>query len=352
MDSATLAITFDILYAVIAAITGIVLVIAFYLLVRRAKKRATKKGSHIRVIIYRAITKPGIFLIAAFTILGIMKTVPLPAILVPLISTEYLYVVYVIVAAWFIGEALHDIIHLYSEHLRNKSPDERVGNKLISFLDLTARYIIWVIALFIILALLHVNITPLITAGGFIGIGLTLAAQSILGNLFSGLILATDQPFKIGDRIQVQNYIGDVLTIGIRSCLIKTTDNRTIAIPNSLIEKDVVTNFSVPDPRLSLSILLKVPYGTDIEWVKGVILDVVNDCAKKYSIILDDPGPKIYFQDFGEYCLNFSLSLWISNFSYRNEAIDLINSSIQKRFAEKGIKIPSSTIYQGKRIEK
>ncbi|MCL2459828.1 MAG: mechanosensitive ion channel family protein [Euryarchaeota archaeon] len=344
MDSATLAVTLDIFYVLIAVTTGVILVIAFYLLVRRAKKIAARKGSHVRVIIYRAITKPGIFLITAFTFLWILKAVPLPVILIPLITTEYVHVVYVIVAAWFIGEALHDIIHLYNEHLRHKSPNERVDNKLISFLELTVRYIIWIVALFIILALLHVNITPLITAGGFIGVGLTIAAQSILGNLFSGLILATDQPFKIGDRIQVSNYIGDVLAIGMRSCLIKTTDNQTIVIPNSLIEKDVVTNFSVPDPRLSLSIPLKVPYGTDIEWIKGIILDVVNDCTEKYSIILEDPGPKIYFQNFGQYCLTFSLSLWISNFSYRNDAIDLINSSIQKRFDEEGIKIPSSTV--------
>jgi len=344
MDAETLAVTFNIIFAAFAAMVGAVLIIIFYLLTRRAKKRATKRGAHVRAIIYRAITKPGIFLITTFTILWIMKEVPLPAILVPFLNEEYLYVVYVIVTAWFVGEALYDIIHLYNEHLRNKSPGERVDNKVISFLELTVRYIVWVVALFIILALLHVNITPLITAGGFIGIGLTLAAQSILGNLFSGLILATDQPFKIGDRIQVQNYVGDVLSIGMRSCLIKTTDNRTIAIPNSFLEKDVVTNFSVPDPRLSLLLPLKVPYGTDIDWVKGIILDVVKECAKGDSIVLDDPKPKIYFQNFGQYCLNFTLSVWIYNFVYRDAAIDLLNSSIQKRFADEGIKIPSSVI--------
>jgi len=132
----------------------------------------------------------------------------------------------------------------------------------------------------------------------------------------------------------------------MRSCLIKTTDNRTIAIPNSLLEKDVVTNFSMPDPRLVLLIPFKAPYGTDTEWVKSIILDVVNDCIKKDSIILENPKPKVYFQDFGQYCLNFSLSVWIYNFSYRNDAIDLLNSSIQKRFDEEGIKIPSSIVIQ------
>ena len=342
MDSATLAVTLNILHLLITAIAGIIGVVVFYLLVQRARKRAVQSEAHLRVIIYSAIMKPGLFLITACTILAVLRLVPLPTIFAPLISLQYQYIVSVLVATGFVGEVLHDIVALYSEYLREKSPDGRVENKLISFLELTIRYIIWAVALIIILALLHVNITPLIAAGGFVGIGLTFAAQSILGNLFSGLILATDQPFKIGDRIQVQSYIGDVLTIGIRSCSIKTADNRTIAIPNSLIEKDVVTNFSAPNPRLLLSIPLKVPYGVDVEVVKEIILVVAHDCSKKNEIILDDPKAKIYFQDFGQYCLNFILSVWISNYSHTNDAIDFINSSIQKRFDDEGIKIPSS----------
>ena len=344
MDSTTLAVTLNILYVIIAVMGGIIAVILFYVLVTRAKKRAIKKELDIRVIMLRAIMKPGIFLITALTLLATLRLVPLPTILFPLIHQEYQYIVYVLVSAGFIGEVLHDITALYSEYLRDKSPDGRVDNKLISFLELTVRYIIWVIALILILALLHVNITPLIAAGGFIGIGLTFAAQSVLGNLFSGLILAADQPFKVGDRIQVQKYTGDVLTIGIRSCSMRTTDNQIIAIPNSFIEKDVIINFSVPDPRLTLSIPLKIPYGTDIELVKSLILDVARDCARKNEMILADPSAKIYFQDFGQYCLNFKLQVWIDNYADSNESIDFINTSIQKRLIDAGIHIPSSTV--------
>ncbi|MDR2855722.1 MAG: mechanosensitive ion channel family protein [Methanomicrobiales archaeon] len=346
MDSETLAITFNILHILTAATVGILVGITFYFLVRRAKKRAVKSGADLRVIIYHAVMKPGIFLITACTILAVLRLIPLPTILAPLISLEYQYIVSVLVVAAFVGEVLYGIISHYSEYLREKSPDGRVENKLISFLELTIRYIIWAIALITILALLHVNITPLIAAGGFIGIGLTFAAQSILGNLFSGLILAADQPFKIGDRIQVQSYIGDVLTIGIRCCSIRTTDNRTVVIPNSLIEKDVVTNFSAPNPRISLSIPLKIPYGVDIDSVKETILDVVHDCSTKNEMILEDPKVKIYFQDFGQYCLNFTLSVWISNYAHTNDAVDFINTAIQKRFDEEGMNTPTSVSTQ------
>jgi MscS family membrane protein len=331
MDTQTYLITLNLLSITVISMTGVIVSIFFHFFVRRAEGRAVKRESHVRAIIYHAITKPGVVLIIAFTIISVVHQLPLYDRLTIIYAKETIYILYIIVATWFIGVALQDIISLYSKYLRESSPDGRVNNKLVTFFELTIKYIVWAIALLVILTLLNVNITPIIAAGGFIGIGITLAAQSVLGNLFSGLILATDQPFKLGDRVQVKEYIGDVMDIGLRSCVIQTVDNRTMVIPNSFMEKEIVINYSVPDPRLKISIPFKIPYGIDIEWMKDLLLEILIDIASNHPVVLEDPKPIVYLMDSGDYCLHFSLVVWISNYAIRDPVVDLINCAVLKR---------------------
>ena len=342
MDTQTYLLTLNLLSITVISVTGIVLSILFHFFVKRAEDQAVKKASDIRAIILHAISRPGVVLILAFTIISVVRQLPLHGQLAIISNNEYMYIIYVIVATWVIGVALHDIISLYSKYLREHSPDGRVNNKLVSFFELTIKYIVWAVALLVILTLLNVNITPIIAAGGFVGIGITLAAQSVLGNLFSGLILATDQPFRLGDRVQVKEYIGDVINIGLRSCVIQTGDNRTMVIPNSVMEKEVVINYSVPDPRLKISIPFNIPYGIDTERIKDLLLEISTDIASNNPIVLTDPRPGVYFMDFGDYCLHFSLVVWINSYADRDSAVDLINCAVLERFNSEGIKIPSA----------
>jgi MscS family membrane protein len=343
MDTQTYLAALNLLSITVISMIGIIVSILFHFVIKRAEARAVKRDSDIRAIIYHAIRKPGVVLIIAFTIINVVNQLPLHGQLAILTNKEYLYVVYVIVATWFIGVALHEVISLYSNYLREHSPDGRVNNKLVTFFEVTIKYIVWAIALLVILTLLNINVTPLIAAGGFVGIGITLAAQSVLGNLFSGLILAMDQPFKLGDHVQVKEYIGDVLDIGLRSCVLQTSDNRTMVIPNSFIEKEVVINYSVPDPRLKISIPFKIPYGTDIEWVKDLLVEVSLDIASNHPVVLKDPKPVVRFMNFGDYYLNFSLVIWISSSASvnRDAAVDLINCAVLERFTREGINIPN-----------
>jgi len=349
MDATTLIFVFYILYAVSNGVIGAILILGFYLLMNVMTKRATQKKLHTHVIIYRSITAPIIFLIASITILTIMRAIaaitapiypPIPV--MKYIFIDYSYIIYCIVFAWLIRDIIQSFFHLYRKNIRKISPNKKIDSKILSFLEITINYIIWIIAFFIILALLAVDITPFIAAGGFLGIGIGIITRSFFENFFSGLVLASDQPFKIGDRIKIRGDVGNVLSIGMRSCLIKTIDNRTIAIPNRFVESDVVTNFSEPDPRLQLSIPLQASYGTDIDCFTDLVLNTVKDCTKKHDMILDNPKPKLYLQNFDLEYLNFTLSIWINNFSYENDAIDIINRSIQKRFGEEEMKTPDS----------
>ncbi len=211
---------------------------------------------------------------------------------------------------------------------------------MISLLEIITKYLIWFVAFLLILANFNVDITPLLAGAGIAGIALALAAQDLLGNFFGGAIIALDKPFKIGDRVKVDTYSGDIVSIGARSTRLKTLDNQIVTIPNSKITSNIVVNFTQPDMKMRVKLPFSVAYGTDISRVKKILLDIAREAAEKTPWVLSDPAPSVYFLEFGESSLNGQLVLWMNNYDDAWDVQDYVNSQIDEQFRRNGIEIP------------
>jgi small conductance mechanosensitive channel len=111
--------------------------------------------------------------------------------------------------------------------------------------------VVWLVAtVVIVLGILGVNPTGLVALAGAVGLAFSLAIQDILKNFFSGVYLLLERPFRVGDTIQIKDQKGVVENIGVRTTLLRTTDNVQVLVPNATVFGEVVTNhtFAVPAP--------------------------------------------------------------------------------------------------------
>ncbi len=242
-------------------------------------------------------------------------------------------------ATWIIATFLHDIISVYGHALAEKS-DGDWDDRLVELLRLVIKYVVWFVGFMMILSVFEINITPFLAGAGIAGLAVALAAQDIISNFFGGAIITVDKPFKVGDRIKVDTYYGDVISIGPRSTRLKTLEYQIVTIPNNKITSNVIINYAEPDQKLRISIPVSVAYGTNPEKVKEILLGIAHNTIKNTEYLLYEPVPKVFFLEFSESSLNFILYVWAKKYNLPDEVKDVINSRIAERFAAEGIEIP------------
>ena len=207
-------------------------------------------------------------------------------------------------------------------------------NLVVIFAFITVFFLIW-----------DINIMSLLGAAGIAGFAVAFASKDTLGNIFGGLSVYADKPFKVGHRIKLEDgNIGDVVEIGLRSTRIKTFDETMLIIPNSIIANSKIINYDQPKAKIKLKINIGVDYGTNIELVKKTLLR----CAKNVDSILDDPAPGVFFTEHGDWSLNFLLITWVESPYMQFSTKDKLNTQINKEFEKEGIGIPFpiQTIYK------
>ena len=251
------------IYAIVTIIIGIIVAGLARGIVRFLKKYAETTKTQWDDIIIAAIGTPvqvGIVAVSVYIALKYFGVVPEQYSWA--ISDEVLNSVYILLGTWIASSLAHNIILIYGHSLAEKG-EGPLDDRLIEFLELTARYVIWFIGIMLILVNLEVDITPFLAGAGIVGLAFALAAQDLISNFYGGAIITIDKPFKVGDRVKVEQYYGDVIDIGPRSTRLMTQDNQIITIPNNKITTNYVINYSEPDPKLRISIPVSVASGTD-----------------------------------------------------------------------------------------
>ncbi|MEW6109067.1 MAG: mechanosensitive ion channel domain-containing protein [Nitrospirota bacterium] len=230
------------------------------------------------------------------------------------------------------------ISNLIIEHAIYKVSDVTgLSKDVIPLVENISKIAIIVAVLMAILSIWKVNITPLIASAGIAGAAVAFAAKDTIANFFGGISVFVDKPFKIGDYIVLdRGERGEVVAIGVRSTRIKTRDDTLITIPNSIIANTKIINESAPIPNFRVRIPVAVAYGSDIDMVQKVLLELVKDNEN----VLPDPPPRVRFREFGESSLNFELLCWAKEPSLRGLTTHELNCAIYKKFGESGIKIP------------
>nr|WP_319375707.1 mechanosensitive ion channel family protein [uncultured Methanoregula sp.] len=328
------------IFALVALVSGILLAFVVRFIVRWLEAKAQETETKWDDIIIAAIGTPlqvtivAIAVYAALTFVGI-----LPLNYPGLLDEQLVSAFWIVMGAWIISSFLHDVIAIYGHELAEKSESDW-DDRLVELLELIVKWLVWFAALMAILSVFEVNITPFLAGAGIAGLAVALAAQDIISNFFGGAIITIDKPFKVGDRVKVDQYYGDVLNVGPRSTRIKTLDYQVVTIPNNKITTNVIVNYSEPDEKLRITLPVSVAYGTDIESVKKILLEISGDVIGSSDYLLADPAPKVFFIEFADSSLRFVLYVWARKYNLPDEIKDAINSRIALRFAEAGIEIP------------
>src|SRR5262245_9036891 len=191
-------------------------------------------------------------------------------------------------------------------------------------------YAVLALAMLFALEMLHVDLTGLAVVAGILSVGIGFGLQNLASNFISGIILLIERPITVGDRVTVGDVDGLVRAINMRSTEIVTDDNISIIVPNAEFISGRVVNWSHGDPKLRLRLPVGVSYGSDVEHVQRLLLDVAGRCGD----VLADPPPGVDFVRFGQSSLDFELHVWIADPRYRENVTSALHFAIRAAFLE------------------
>ena len=222
----------------------------------------------------------------------------------------------------------------------SSKPSRLVRYQTLPLFENLALLLILAIAVYLIFTAWHIDMTAWFASAGIAGIAIGFAAKDTLANLFSGVFILADAPYKIGDFVVLESgERGQVTHIGIRSTRLLTRDDMEITIPNSIMGNTKIINESGgPYEKFRIRAAVSIAYGSDIDRARAVLLEV----AAEEEEVCDEPEPRVRFRSFGNSGLELELLCWVERPILRGKALDDLNTAIYKRFALEGIEIPYS----------
>ena len=210
--------------------------------------------------------------------------------------------------------------------------------RTLTLFDNGARVIIFGLAIHFIFMIWQIDMTAWLASAGIAGMAVGFAAKDTLANLFSGVFILADAPYKIGDYIVLDTgERGKVTHIGLRSTRLLTRDDVEITIPNSIMGNSKITNQSGgPHEKFRIRVKVGVAYGTDIDLLRRLLLEI----AASESLVCKSPAPRVRFRLFNTSSIDFELLCWAKAPALRGRTMDKLNDAIYKRLDQEGIEIP------------
>jgi MscS family membrane protein len=244
------------------------------------------------------------------------------------------HILIIINVTWFASKFATSLIAEYGE---------RINNRLLPLIKRTILIIIWIIGIVTALNNVGVEIASILGVLGVGGVSIALSAQDTLKNIFSGITIVTDSPFRIGDVIQFDRYEGTVQDIGLRSTRILTYEQQLVSIPNYKLMDASVINISA-EPSRRVVIKLGLTYDTTPQEMKEAI-DILKKIPKKVHEI--EANTVATFSDFGDFALVVTYIYYIKKNLDIRESISKVNFEILNNFNDAGLNFafPTQTIY-------
>ncbi len=223
-----------------------------------------------------------------------------------------------------------------------KSLSSKMDDTVFEFVLKITRVLIYVIAIFLVLAILEINLTGLIAGLGLGGVIVTLAAQDTAKNLFGGLVIFIDKPFVVGDWIQMDAYEGTIEDITFRTTRIRTFENALVNIPNAIIADASVTNWSKMEKRrykTNLCVELNTPL-EKLELLKSRIEKMLQERESVY-----DDSIIVRFDQITENGINILIYTYTNSVDYASylKEVEDINIKIMKILKEENIELAYDT---------
>jgi potassium efflux system protein len=199
-----------------------------------------------------------------------------------------------------------------------------------------SRWTLFVAGVLLTLSAFHLDLGRIGWLVAAMGVGIGFGLQEIIANMVSGVILLIERPIRVGDLLTVGEISGEVRRINIRATTILNFDRQEVIVPNKDFITREVTNWTLADRVLRLAIPIGVAYGTDVDQVRELLLQIAGEQPE----VLASPAPQAYFMGHGESSLDFKLFLFLARPEDRLKITDRVNGLINRRLAERGIEIP------------
>ena len=201
---------------------------------------------------------------------------------------------------------------------------------------LLLRLSVFTIGIFVAFAASGIPIDKLTIIIGALGVGIGFGLQNIINNLVSGIVLAFEKPMQIGDVIEIENHIGTVKEIGIRSSKITTYDGAEIVVPNGEFISKQITNWTLTNTYRRIELIIGVAYESDLNNVK----ELLDHLVESHPGIIKFPKPIVLLHEFSDSSVNFRVLFWTGDFDSWTSLKSSVLLDIFKAFKENGITIP------------
>lgn len=226
------------------------------------------------------------------------------------------------------------IVKVISRGAGRAMEKRNVDASLRPFLTSLIDVVLKVVLVISVISMIGVETTSFIAVLGAAGLAVGLALSGTLQNFAGGVLILILKPFKVGDFIEAQGFMGTVNMIQIFATILKTPDNRTIIIPNGPLSTGSITNFST-EARRRVDMEFGIGYTDDIDKAK----EVLNRLCKEDTRILQDPAPQIVLATLGDSSVDFKVRAWCEAGDYWGIYFDF-HEKVKKTFDKEGIGIP------------
>jgi small-conductance mechanosensitive channel len=247
------------------------------------------------------------------------------------------FMLYLLLAAVVLWALIDVFTKWYSEEMAIRA-GAKLEKQWMPFLRRMAFILVGLIAITMALSHFDIDISGMIATLGIGSLAIALAAQDSLADVINGFLIMIDQPYRVGDRIEILDLDtwGDVVDIGLRSTRVRTRDNRMVIVPNSVIGKSLVVNYSYPDTKYRIQVHVGVAYGTDVELARETIIVA----AREVEGVLESQPVEALFLEFGESAMIFRVRWWIESYVDTRRMFDSVNTSIYQALDAAGIELP------------
>lgn len=247
-------------------------------------------------------------------------------------------VIATIVLGLWSSAALRSVKAVLDALSRNVDRFNWIQPKTVPLLDAVSTFLVVGFAIYFFCVVWSIPLTHWLASAGIVGLVVGLAAKDSLSNLFAGIFILADAPYKKGDFVNLDGGLrGEVQEIGIRSTRILTRDDIEVTVPNSVIASArIINETGGPWDKMRVRVKVSAAYGSDIDQVRDVLLS----CVEGAPYVTDEPSPRVRFRSFGDSGLDFELLAWVDQPLFRGRVLDDLNRKVYMAFGEAGIEIP------------
>lgn len=246
-------------------------------------------------------------------------------------SIDFLGKVLIALLIFYLGRWIIKQLDKFFKRMLNKKVDDIA---LRSFLLTLFKLTLFATLIILIINIVGTKTVSLVALIGSVGLAVGLAVKDNLANFAGGVMLLFNKPFKGDNYIEAQGVAGTVQSVGILYTTLTTFDNKTVHIPNGPLSTGNIINYST-QPTRRLDLTVSVDYGSDIELVKRLLLDL----AEKHPQVLKDPAPLSRMVKMNDSSIDFVLRVWTLSGDYWPVSFDL-NEQVYEALVAHGLNIP------------